>query len=253
MARRGPRRAPDNAKLKVNQMLTKLSAAVVVLVVFSTGCTSNPSFEEPGEYEQTFDGLSPVRGTIMDQVWARRDIDLTGYSKIMLEPIGVEFRDSPRPYSGRAGSAQQARRASQTEFALDEQTRALFIEEISSAFRQELGRSEVFTIVDEPGPDVLLIRAGLLDVVSRVPPETLGRSRIFIDSVGAATLVLEIHASESQAIYVRAVDRRAAERPGQMFESNRVTNRAEVRRLGRRWGCLLRDGLDTALTTGPGE
>ena len=235
-------------------MQQRLSAAAAVLVVFTAGCTtSNPTFEEPGEYEKTFDGLSPVRGTIMDQVWARRDIDLAGYSKIMLEPIGVEFRDSPRPYSGRAGTGQQTRRSGQSEFAVDEQTRALFIKEISSAFRQELGRSEVFAIVDEPGPDVLLIRAGLLDVVSMVPPETMGRSRIFIDRVGEATLVLEIHDSESQAIYVRAVDRRAAERPGMLIESNRVTNRAEVRRLARRWGGILRDGLDTVLTTGPGE
>ena len=253
MAKRGRCRAPNITKLQGNQMPNKLSAAAVVLVVFSAGCTSSPSFEETGEYEETFDGLSPVRGTIMDRVWARRDIDLTGYSKIMLQPIGVEFRDSPGPYSGRAGAAQRARRSDQTEFALDEQTRMLFVEEISSAFRQELELSEVFTIVNEPGPDVLLIRVGLLDVVSRVPPETAGRSRIFIDRVGEATLVLEIHASESQAIFVRAVDRRAAERRGTMVESNRVTNRAEVRRLGRRWGGILRDGLDTLMTQGPGE
>ncbi len=235
-------------------MLKKLSAAAIALVVFTTGCTtSSPTFKEPGEYEKSFDGLTPLRGTIMDEVWARRDIDLTAYSKIMLDNIGVEFRDSPGPYSGRAGMSGQARRSNQTEFALDEETRALFIEEISSAVVEELRRSDVFTIVDEPGPDVLLVRGGLLDVVSMVPPETTGRSRIFIDRVGEATLVLEVRASESRAIYLRAVDRRAAERPGQMVESNRVTNRAEVRRLGRRWGGILRDGLDTLLTTGPGE
>jgi hypothetical protein len=36
----------------------------------------------------------------------------------------------------------------------------------------------------------------------------------------------------------------------QLQRSNRATNRAEVRRLGRRWGELLRDGLDTLLTDG---
>ncbi len=231
-----------------------LSTAAVILVFFAAGCTtSNPTFAEPDEAETTFDGLTPVRGTIMDRVWARRDIDLTAYSKIMLEEIGVEFRDSPRPYSGRAGTSGQARLSGQTEFALDDDTRALFIEEISTAFVEELKRSDVFTIVDEPGPDVLLVRGGLLDVVSMVPPETTGRSRIFIDRVGEATVVLEVRASESRAIFLRAVDRRAAERPGTMVESNSVTNRAEVRRLGRRWGGILRDGLDTLLTAGAGE
>jgi hypothetical protein len=126
----------------------------------------------------------------------------------------------------------------------------LFEEEIAGAFREEMARSEVFEIVEEAGPEVLLVRGGLLDVVSRVPPETTGRSRIFIDSIGEATLILEIRSSVSNSIYARAVDRRAAQTGATMTESNRVTNRAEVRRLGRRWGRMLRDGLDTLLTEG---
>ena len=89
---------------------------------------------------------------------------------------------------------------------------------------------------------------GLLDVVSRVPPDTVGRSRIWIESVGEATLVLEVRDSQSNAIFARAVDRRAAERNQQLMESNTVTNRAEVRRLGRRWGGMLREGLEALLT-----
>ena len=61
-------------------------------------------------------------------------------------------------------------------------------------------------------------------------------------------MVLEIRDSMSNAIYARAIDRRAAQRMGQMMESNRVTNRAEVRRLGRRWGELLRNGLEAMLS-----
>jgi len=124
--------------------------------------------------------------------------------------------------------------------------------EIRSAFAEEIQRSTVYEVVDEPGPDVLLVVGGLLDVVSRVPPETIGRSRIWIESVGEATLVLEVRDSQSNAIFARAVDRRAAARnqqaSTQLMESNTVTNRAEVRRLGRRWGSILRDGLDALLT-----
>jgi hypothetical protein len=113
-----------------------------------------------------------------------------------------------------------------------------------------MAKSEVFEIVEEEGPDVLLVRGGLHDVVSRVPPEATGRGRIFIDSVGEATLVMEIRSSESNAIYARALDRRAAGNQTYMQESNRVTNRSEVRRLGRHWGRLLRDGVDALLTDG---
>ena len=229
-------------------MNTKL-ITVLALCAAAIGCTSTPTFQTGEDAEVTFDGLTRMEGTIMDAVWARTDIDLTSYRKVKLDGIGVEYREVSGPYSGRAGSTSASRR-NQTEFQLHPDTRALFEEEIGGAFVEEMAASEVFEIVEEEGPDVLLIRGGLLDVVSRVPPETTGRSRVFIDSVGEATLILEIRNAESHSIYVRAVDRRAAQSGGTMSESNRVTNRAEVRRLGRRWGSMLRSGLDTLLTDG---
>ena len=68
--------------------------------------------------------------------------------------------------------------------------------------------------------------------------------------VGEATLVLEIRGSMSNTVYLRAVDRRAAQRQSEMIESNPVTNAAEIRRLGRQWGRIAREGLDTLLTEG---
>lgn len=229
--------------------MNKNFIALVTLLAAAVGCTSTPTFQTGEDAEVTFDGLTRMEGTIMDAVWALPDIDLTAYSKVMFEGVGVEYREVSGPYSGREGST-TARRRNQSEFRLHPDTRALFEEEIAGAFREEMARSEVFEIVEEAGPDVLLVRGGLLDVVSRVPPETIGRSRIFIDSVGEATLILEIRSSVSNSIYARAVDRRAAQTGATMTESNRVTNRAEVRRLGRRWGRMLRDGLDTLLTEG---
>lgn len=230
-------------------MNTKFIAALT-LIAAAAGCSSTPTFQEGEDAEVTFDGLTRMEGTIMDAVWARTDIDLTSYRKVMLANIGIEYREVSGPYSGRAGTSTSMSRRNQSEFQLHPDTRALFEEEISAAFREELAASEVFEIVEEEGPDVLLVRGGLLDVVSRVPPETVGRSSIWIDSVGEATLFLEIRNAESHSIYARAVDRRAAQSGGTMSESNRVTNRAEVRRLGRRWGSMLRSGLDTLLTDG---
>ena len=96
----------------------------------------------------------------------------------------------------------------------------------------------------------MLIRGGLLDVVSRVPPGPMGNTQIFIDSVGEATLVLEIRGSLSNTIYARAVDGRAAASTFQLHLSNRATNRAEIHRLGRHWGRVLREALEKLLTDG---
>jgi len=117
---------------------------------------------------------------------------------------------------------------------------------VAEAFLDELGKSEKYTLVNESGPDVLLVRGALLDVVSYVPPEPVaGRVDVYLSSVGEATLVLEVRDSITEAILVRAVDRRAAEAMGGWLqESNRVTNTSEVRRLAKRWASLLRTRLD---------
>ena len=225
-------------------------AAVVVAVA---GCSSTgPTFQEGPDAEVTYDGLTRLDNTTMDVVWARTDIDLTSFNKVMIERVAVDFRAvEGGPLSGRAGrGATTASSRNRSEFRLDEATREQIVEELSRAAREEMERSEVFEIVQAPDYDVLLIRVALLDVVSRVPPEPVGRSSIWLDSVGEATLVLEIRDSMSNAIFLRAVDRRAAgDRQGGV-SSNSVTNAAEVRRLGRRWASLARGGLDTLMTDG---
>jgi hypothetical protein len=224
--------------------------SAVAAVAIAAGCSSTPTFQTGEDAEVTHDGLTRVDRTIMDAVWAREDVDLTGVTKIMFHSLGVEYRNVSGPYSGRAGTGTSRARSNRNEFQLDADTRALFEEEIGTAFLEEFQSSTVFEVVEEPGPDVVGIHVGLLDVVSRVPPETIGRSRVFIDSVGEATLVLEIRDSVSHTVLARAVDRRAAQSQGSMTESNPPRNRAEVRRLGRRWGQILRDGVEKMIADG---
>ena len=115
-----------------------------------------------------------------------------------------------------------------------------------------MAKGEHFEIVDEAAPDVLLIRVGLLDVASFVPPEPTGMSDIYLSRVGEATIVLELVDSVSDAVLVRALDRRAAEDAAGMgfTESNRATNQAEVRRLARYWGRTLSESLDRFMAPG---
>jgi len=231
-------------------MKPKVLVIVALAAIATVGCSSTPTFQTGDDAEITHDGLTRMDRTIMDAVWARTDIDLTGINKIMFLGAGVEYRTNSGPYSGRAGTGSVRSSSNRSEFQLDADTRALFEEEITGAFLEEFQTSELFKVVEEPGPDVLLIRAGLLDVVSRVPPDSVGRSRIFLDSVGEATLVLEVRDSVGLTILARAVDRRAMSNQSMAIESSRPRNRAEVRRLGRRWGQLLRDGLEAMIEDG---
>lgn len=214
---------------------------VFVIAIFTlAGCAStSPTLDKSPEAEVTFDGLYPVKDSRADAAWAREGVDLSQYSKIMLQGVGVEYRPG-----GEAGRTYRAR-ADGGPFEVTERQKKAFEKTIWEEFREELAESEHFTLVDEAGPDVLLIRGGLLDVVSYVPPDLGGaRDRVFLSRVGEATLVLEIRDSITEAIMARAVDRRAAESAFDLQESNRVNNASEVKRLARTWARILRERLD---------
>ena len=215
-------------------------AALTAFSALLVGCAgSTPTIDTSAEAEMTYDGLYPVKGGTADAAWARPDADISQYSKIMLQGVGIEYR--PGGESGRFYSATRR----DDHYEVTDAQKAKLRELLREAFQEELGKSKHFSIVTEPGPDVLLIRGGLLDVVSYVPPEPIGRSEIYLSQVGEATLVLEIRDSVSEAIIARAVDRRAAEDAARGFsKSNRVFNTAEVRQLARTWARLLRERLD---------
>ena len=210
-----------------------------------TACaTQPPALDTSAGAKQTFDGLYPVDNVRVDMAWARQDLELSGYNKIIVQGAGIHYR----PVKASAGSRSAVRRG-ETEFPLTEAQKDRIREVFAAAFREELEKLENLEIVDEPGPDVLLVRGALLDVVSRVPPEPIGRVDIYLDSIGQATLVIELIDSQSETVLVRAVDVRAAEQQGIAFASSPVTNRAEVRRLARSWAQLLRRRLEELSTT----
>lgn len=224
---------------------------ILVSTLATAACASPPALQTGADAEVTFDGLTRVDNTVMDSVWARPDVDLRGYNKVMFVPVGISYRDvEPSDPTTAIRRSTRSREPELHEFQLDEETKAFFEAEIGTAFADEVSRSNVYTVVDEPGPDVITVGVALLDVVSRVPPQARTRPRIFVEMVGEATLVLEIRGSMSNTVYLRAVDRRAAQRQSEMIESNPVTNAAEIRRLGRQWGQIAREGLDTLLTDG---
>ncbi len=75
---------------------TFLSKRVVLLVpvmaLVAACATSTPSIDTSPEAEVTFDGLYPVKGGTASAAWARPDADISRYSKIMLQGVGIEYR-----------------------------------------------------------------------------------------------------------------------------------------------------------------
>ncbi len=225
-----------------NRIVTGLlpRAAALAIAGLLAGCAgSNPTIDTSESAEVTFDGLYEVKGGRADKAWARPNSDIDQYSKIKLVGAGISYRpggEKSRHYNPRNVGEH---------FEMTEKQKARLVELVSETFREELAKSEQFELVDEVGPDVLLIKGALIDVVSFVPPDPVGSADIYLSRVGEATMVLELSDSMTGTVLARAVDRGAAEDAARGFtESNRVMNSAEVRRLVRSWGRLLRTRLD---------
>jgi hypothetical protein len=213
--------------------------AIVVGCLIACSTTPNvPVIEQGPDAEVTYDGLVRVERGRMQAAWMRPDMDLGLYSKIAVAPPTLKFRAVRR--TSRAGRAS----AGSEEFPVSEKNQQRLAELLDQTFRDELAKSQHFETVEVLGPDVLVLRSALIDIVSFVPPTAASRSDTFLSRVGEATLVIELADSQSDETLARAADRRGAEPLTGAIWSNTVSSWSEVRRLARQWARLLRERLD---------
>jgi hypothetical protein len=181
--------------------------------------------------------------------WVHPDADFGRYDKLMFGEPEFEFRDV-----GPAAKSRSSIRSSSIkgEFGIAESEREKFKQVVSDAFRQEMERSKKFELVTTPGPDTILVQGAVLDIVSFVPPEMTGRSDVYMNSVGEATLILELVDSESGAVLAYVEDRRKMEKPGggridsMTMPTNSVTVWSDVGRWARSAASRLRSSLEKA-------
>jgi hypothetical protein len=162
---------------------------------------------------------------LFDELWMRPYFDVRTYSKMLLEAPEIEYGAQSEPLSG-----EQQQWLKQT---------------VDAAFRDELATSKYFKPAKGTGPDVLLVKVQLNDVVSFAKPGApVDQTRALAD-VGEATLVLELFDSQSKTITARATARVKAERtPEDLAAASQTDNRAVVERAARSWAQRVRERLD---------
>ncbi len=213
------------------------SLMVVLFLLLIVACTSAPPALQTGPgAEYTFDGLVRVDNSRFRHAWADPEVDFSQYNKVM--PGGAQFEF--RAVSKTAGRMSMSR-ASRREFWISDANRDKLVDTVSGIFREELSKAQGWEAAEEVGPDVLILRGALLDIVSFIPPEMTGRSEIYLSSVGEATLVVEGIDSMSGEVVFRAVDRRSTDATG----GGTIRAWSEVRRWARRYATILREGLES--------
>jgi hypothetical protein len=191
--------------------------------------------------EVTVDGLVRIDHSVLPVVYVKPEIDLTAYTRFMLDPVDVAYQKDPRgrTQSGGAGATDN--------FALTpsqmEDLKGMFQETVVEVLTEDDG----YELTAEPGPDVLRITASLIDLVVAVPTEQGGRGGVYTTSYGLVTLILELRDSESGEILARASDRRDPTRTRgsrNMAEVSPTYVRSDVMTMFRRWADVLRERLD---------
>lgn len=210
---------------------------VVLAIAVLAGCQSEPSVQTGANAEITHDGLHKVDNTRMQMVWVKPGLDLSGYDKILLVGAGIEYRSVKT-----VGNANRIP-SNRTDFPIDADKRQKLEDVTREVFLDELSSSQYFTIVTEEGPDVLEVTGALIDVVSNVPPEAVGRTDYYLSKLGEASLILEVRDSQSNEIILRAADRRGVE-PTFVTRSSQAFTINEVKKEMRTWARILKDGLD---------
>ena len=100
-----------------------------------------------------------------------------------------------------------------------------------------------YTIVSDPGPDVLRVNTGIVNIdVSAPDQRTAGRSYNFAGEAGSATLFVEARDSMTGALLGRAIDQGIASDNSAAWRTS-SSNRADFRAMVERWADVSVRGI----------
>ena len=224
-------------------MKIPIAVGCMAVVAFVFAASTHAAAEPP---KQTVDGLVLVEGKRKDgmaTVYARPGETLTAYKRVMLDPVEIAF--DKKWMSQHPGVSADDR----------ERIRQGLAEEFRSVFREELQEKGGYEVVETAAPDVLRVRAAIIDLYIEAPDAAnKTRTGTYAVSVGRMTLIAELLDAESGAILARVADRQAATAsgvPGVVYWTTSTTNRTEARRILRTWASRLRVALDSAREAAP--
>jgi hypothetical protein len=191
------------------------------------------------------DGLTRVESKRLDAVYWREGATLEGYDKVMIGDVDVSFRKNWQR------DQNSSRRGASNRVTADDMTkiRAAVAEGFTEMFVKVLEEGG-YTVVDQPGDDVLALEPSIVDLDVRAPDISMrqpGMTRTYTTSAGEMTLNMALFDSGSNSQIGRVIDRRRAMERGQQLQwSNSITNRQEANIMFRSWANALLDALNEA-------
>jgi len=217
-------------------MKIRMFAASCVAVILLGGSVPAVIAAEP---PTTWDDLKLVKSSRSARLYLLPGANFQPYNKVMLDKTEVAFRKNwVRDYNRSSGTV--SRRIDDDDIKAASELVSSNFGDIFAEEYQQAG----YQVVQAPGPDVLRVRTGVIDLtVSSPDVRSSGRTYSASWEAGEATLVVEARDSQTGALLGRALDRRTAG-DTQPYLRNSVTNKADFKILFRKWAKASIQGLN---------
>ena len=214
--------------------IRSLVATFAILIIV---CTSLTTIVLAQEEKTTWDNLRLAKSSRSQRLYLLPGATFQPYSKILLDATEVAFRK---------GWMQNFNQSRSLSMRVGQDDIDRVSQQVSKSFGSILAEEYQkggYQVVQSPGPDVLRIRTGVIDLAVSAPDvRSANRTYSATWEAGEATLVVEARDSQSGALLGRALDRRLAG-DRQPYLRNRVTNKADFERMFREWAKLSVEGL----------
>jgi len=229
--------------------IVALVAALVVIGAEEDAVEEQAETESPGD---RYAELVKQDGRF-SETFVLPGVDFGRFDKVYMWGAQFEYRDVGEARSTRSTMLSTHKR----EFGISEEDRKRFEDIVGEAFRKEISKAKQFTIlenIDDLDTSTLIMRGALVDIISQVPPQMVGRSDIYLSSVGAATFVMEFMDASNGTVVALVAERRAIEtlnaRGGMGVPANSASIMGDIRRWSTSLARRMRDGLDKAIKEG---
>lgn len=217
---------------------------VTVSILFAsssliTGCGST-TVDTPKVSPEGMPLMHASRSTI---AYKKEDVDFSEYNKILIMPSTVAFKQNWQRDYNRDQATLSTRIKDKDVLRIKKEVADLFDE----TFKEEFGAVGGYPLVDAAESGTLLIRPSIINLDVNSPDiRTAGNVKSYNQSSGEATLYLELFDAVSGEILLRIVDARADRDNNHYQWANKVSNRADARRIIKTWAHKLRVSFDKA-------
>ncbi|MBW8190356.1 DUF3313 domain-containing protein [Neiella marina] len=210
--------------------------AVIISTVCLTMLSANLVKADESATNTSYDHLVATASDKVDELYLKQGADFSHYDSLALTVADVGFRKNA--YRSSFNTRGQMKRAMET---VTPKIQLLFDE----TFREVIEEHGHYTMSDKRGDNTLLVVPKLINVYLANLGEMTHTSsaRVYAESAGEMTLVLELYDSVSGEILARVVDNKEATDWGHMVRQTSIDNNQQIRRMVKGWATDLNNGL----------